>query len=744
MFAFARAFLVPLFLLQIAAGPLRAQEAAHNHESPAAAGDGHANHLITERSPYLLMHAHNPVDWYPWGEEAFQKARRENKPIFLSIGYYACHWCHVMERESFSNAEVAALLNRSFVAIKVDREERPDIDRVYMTFVEASTGKAGWPLNVVLTPNLKPFFGGIYFPPHDREGRPGLTTILTRISEAWQHKHAQIQKSADGIIEQLQAMARPHSQPGAALNASILDHGQAQIKESYDSRNGGFGAGEKFSSSSTLQYLFRDQMRAHRPASLEMALKSLRAMAAGGFQDQLGGGFHRYSTDPQWRIPHFEKMLSDQAQLAISYLQAFQITRDESYAEVARRTLDFVLREMQAPEGGFYSSLSADSPAAGDHGKAAEGAFYLWKAAEIERVLGPVSAPVFEFRFGIEDGGNVAARQDSAKTLKFENVLYQAHDLEETARKFRMSQAQAAALLSASQKQLLAVRATRPAPLRDTKLVTAGNGLMLSAFARASQLMDRKKYLAAALQLGGFMERKLFDPETGSLKHHYYRPEAEGDGLAEDYAFLVQGLLDLYETSFDPRWLQWAMRLQARQDQLFWDSANGGYFSNGSDSSVILKTRTAFETDQPSPNSVAVMNLLRLWQYSGDEALKQKADRTLSAFAAQMIAAPQACPSMLAALDFSMARQKQVVVAGDLEREDTQDMLALVWSRFMPNRTLMFVDGGRMQGELALLRPSVAVMKTQDGRATVYVCENFICKRPSNDPATVARLLDEP
>ncbi len=709
---------------------------------PEAGAPAFTNRLIKEKSPYLLLHAHNPVDWYPWGEEAFAKARRENKPIFLSIGYFTCHWCHVMERESFSNPDVAGLMNRWFVSIKVDREERPDIDRVYMAFVEATTGSGGWPMTVFLTPDLKPFFGGTYFAPSDQYGRPGLLTLLPKLADVWKSKQSDVVNSANDINQKLQAQMNAAASDRNGLSPAVLDKTYQQIKQSYDSKNAGFGIGQKFPRPVTLEFLFRDWKRTQRKDSLDMALHTLEAMAAGGIHDQLGGGFHRYSTDAEWRVPHFEKMLYDQAQLAIAYTEAYQITHESSYANTAREILDFALREMRGPEAAFYSALDADSPLAAGKSQSGEGVFYVWTAADIERILGPQSAPVFTFRYGVETEGNVPPQQDIEGGLKGKNVLYQRHSLVETSRKFGLSQSQAQSLLAQARQMLLAVRRARPNPPRDTKVITAWNGLMISALAKASQVLEEPKYLAAAVEVSSFLKMSMYDPATGRLKRRFREGSAGVDGFVEDYAFLTQGLLDLYEASFNIAYFHWAQHLESEQDRLFWDGANSAYFTSGTEKSVILRTREAYDGAEPSPNSVAVMNLLRLWQYTGDEALKQRADRIFAVFAAQLKQMPEGSPYLASALDFSLDKHKQIVIAGDPGRKDTREMLKLVWSQFLPNRILMLADGSQGQRELASIQPVVATMSRKDGKATAYVCENFVCKLPTNDPATAARLIE--
>ncbi len=727
------------------------QDSTRRGNKPAAAPSADAkshrqytNRLIHEKSPYLLLHAHNPVDWYPWGEEAFAKAKRENKPIFLSVGYYTCHWCHVMERESYSNPAIAELLNRWFVSIKVDREERPDIDNEYMSFVEATTGSGGWPMNVFLTPDLKPFFGGTYFPPEDKYGATGLRTLLPRIAELWSKQREQTMRSAEGITEKLQrAVNSGVGGGGSPLQAGVLDKTYEQIRLSYDGANGGFGEVPRFARPVVPDYLLRYWSRTGKKDALEMVLNNLRAMAVGGVHDQIGGGFHRYSTDGQWRVPHFEKMLYDQAQLAMLYTEAYQATRDLFYANVTRDILDFTLREMRRPEGGFYSALDADSPIQKDKAEHGEGAFYAWTSAEIEQLLGREMATVFDFRYGVEAGGNVPSRQDIEGWLKGKNVLYESHSLADTAKKFGTTQAQTNQILNEAKKKLFARRSRRPPPPVDTKIITAWNGLMISALAIASQVLEEPKYLEAANRAKSFLQVHAYQPHSGKLKRRYRAGSADIDGYLDDYAFLNQGLLDLYEASFDVRLLSWAVRLHGTQERLFWDQKQGGFFTtSGQDRSILLRTREAYDGVEPSPNSVAAMNLLRLWQITDQQSYKDKADKTLAAFGPGLDQRPEAMPYMMSALNLSLAKPRQIVIAGMRGAEDTRALLRLVWQRYIPNRVLLLADGAEGQKQLAHWVPSLATVTRKQGHATAYICENYICNLPTADPQVVARLLD--
>jgi uncharacterized protein YyaL (SSP411 family) len=706
----------------------------------------YTNRLIREKSPYLLLHAHNPVDWYPWGEEAFAKAKRENKPIFLSIGYYTCHWCHVMERESYSDPAIAELINRWFVAIKVDREERPDIDNEYMSFVEATTGIGGWPMNVFLTPDLKPFFGGTYFPADDKYGQIGLRKLLPRVAEVWSKQHEDILRSADSVTEKLQQLVNSGVGGGGSLQAALLDKTYEQIRQTYDAANGAFGEkGEvqRFPRPVVPDFLLRYWARTGNKDALEMVLNNLRSMAAGGVHDQIGGGFHRYSTDGRWRVPHFEKMLYDQAQLAMLYTEAYQATRDTFYANVARDILDFALREMRSPEGVFYSALDADSPLRSSTPEHGEGAFYMWTADEIDRILGKETASVFAFRYGVEAGGNVPPEQDIEGSLKGKNVLYESHSLPETAKKFGKTEAQISQILDEAKQKFSIQRYRRPRPPIDTKVITSWNGLMISALSRASQVLCEPKYLEAANRAESFLRVHVYRPGSGRLKRRYRAGSADIDGYLDDYAFLNQGLLDLYEASFNVRLLSWAIELQQTQDRLFWDQKQGAYFTtSGQDRSILMRTRDAYDSVEPSANSVAAMNLLRLWQITDQQSYKDKADRTIAAFGPRLEQRPEAMPYLMSAFDLSLAKPRQIVIAGAPGAEDTRALLRLVWQRYIPNRVLLLADGALGQKQLAHWVPSLASVRPKQGRATAYICENYICNLPTADPPTVARLLD--
>ena len=690
------------------------------------------NRLAQEKSPYLLQHQHNPVDWYPWGAEAFEKARHEDKPIFLSVGYSTCHWCHVMERESFENEEISTLLNAHFVSIKVDREERPDVDRVYMTFVQATTGSGGWPMNVFLTPSLVPFLGGTYFPPTDRPGQsPGLAGLLQQIAGAWKCDRANIIAFGNHTLAALREHCTPRHEEAAPLDTEYLHIACEQLARNFDGEMGGFSAAPKFPQAAPLNFLFCYQ--ASRPQTTagtrarEMALLTLDKMAVGGIHDHLGGGFHRYSVDRSWHVPHFEKMLYDQALLAVVYLHAFQITGNARYAEVARDTLDYIRRDLADPDGGFYSAEDADSPIPGNLEQHAEGAFYLWKQSEIEAVLEPGDAELFCRFYGVQPGGNVPAERDLRREFVGKNILIQRYSVGEMAQRFGQSVEKTSRSLAQSRRILLEHRSKRPRPHRDDKIVTAWNGLALSAFARAAQVLDDAVYLQCAEQAAAFLKTHLW--REGRLRRSYRNGPSDIAGFAADYAFLIQGLLDLYEAGAAIAWLQWAAELQQTQDTLFYDAENGGYWlAEDGDPGFLLRIKEDSDGAEPSPNSVAVLNSLRLAHMRDDAALRARAEATLRAFSIQLRRAPLAMPQMLVAFDFALSQPVQIVFAGSFAQ--TRSLRRELHTHFIPRKIILFADGGAGQTWLAQRLPFLQSATAVDGAAAAYLCENFTCRQP--------------
>jgi uncharacterized protein YyaL (SSP411 family) len=701
----------------------------------------HTNRLANEKSPYLLQHAHNPVDWYPWGPEAFEKARTEQKPIFLSIGYSTCHWCHVMERESFENEEIAGILNREFVPVKVDREERPDVDRIYMAFVQAATGGGGWPMSVWLTPELRPFFGGTYFPPEDRWGRAGFATVLRRVAEAWHDEHDKIAASSVEVLEQLEQQTAAQESAAVPLDRAVLESAFYAFRRSYDTRYGGFGGAPKFPRPVVYNFLLRYWVRTRNKEALEMVLATLRAMARGGMHDQLGGGFHRYAVDERWRVPHFEKMLYDQAQLAASYVEAFQITGESQYAETARRTLDYVIREMRDESGGFYSAEDADSALDAAHPEdKREGAYYVWTREEIERVAGSPAAEWFCYRYGVKPEGNAEA--DPHGEFAGKNILCQAHTVEETARDAGRGVDEVRDALRDAGRKLLAARERRPRPHRDDKVLAAWNGLAISALARAGAALGEPVYTDAAVRAAEFVTSRMYDAAGGVLLRRYRQGEAAIPGFLDDYALVAQACLDLYESVFELRWLELAQKLAEDIRRRFEDPAEGGFFSSsGDDSSLVMRIKDDYDGAEPSGNSVAILMLLRLAALTGRAEYRQSAERALRAFAPRMAELPQAVPHMLAACEFALGTPREVVVVGDRSARGTQALLEVVHRRFLPGQVTMLVDGPEARRTLSANLPEIAGMGQLDGGTAAYVCENYACRLPVSDPERLTELL---
>ena len=721
---------------------MRSSTAAWADQRPPAPSPAFTNHLAGERSPYLLQHAHNPVDWYPWGPQAFEKARKEDKPVFLSIGYSTCHWCHVMERESFEDPQIAKLINEYFIAIKVDREERPDVDAAYMQFLLATSGSGGWPMTLFLTPNLKPFAGGTYFPSRDKDDLPGLISVLPKVHEAWLNHRDKIVESANQLTASLRQVA-PTTRAITSMGTPTLDAARAAFERAFDTKLGGFGHAPKFPRPVVFNFLFHEYRRTGNKAALDMALRTLHAMADGGIHDQLGGGFHRYSTDERWFLPHFEKMLYDQAQLASSYVEAYQITRDTFYADVARDVLDYVLRDMSGPDGQLYCGEDADSAVEGSQAdRRAEGAFYVWTAEQIRAVLGERDAALFDYVFGVENGGNV--QFDPRGEFKWKNVLFVAHGLSEAASRFGKSEAEIRASLNEARGKLVATRARRPHPARDDKTLVAWNGLAIAALARAGQALQEPRYLAAAQRAAAFIEQKLYDAGTGKVAHSWRDGQRSVDGFLPDYAFLVGGLLDLYENDLDIRWLKWAIALQQKQDELFWDDKSGGYFdaATQADANVYLRLKTDSDEAQPAGSSIAAINLLRLAQMTDDPRLRDRADQTLAAFASEIRRSPTEMPQMLVAADFRLHRPRQIVLAGARNAPDTLAMLRAIASRYLPDKVILLADGSDGQQFLARRLPFLAAMTPIGGRAAAYVCENYACQLPTADVLKLEQMLD--
>ena len=734
------------------------------------------NHLIHEKSPYLLQHAYNPVDWRPWGKPAIEKAKTEDKPILLSIGYSTCHWCHVMERESFTDPDTAELMNAHFVNIKVDREERPDLDKIYITAVSALSGSAGWPLNVFLTPDLKPFFGGTYFPPRARYGSPSWPDLLNLIATAWKNpvNRQKLLSSAEELTETLRvhlARGETGGAAGASLDPGLLTRAFETLAQSYDRARGGFGKAPKFPTPSNQNFLLfyhefikNDQDGAGKAKdALGMVAHTLKAMAEGGIYDHIGGGFARYSTDAKWHVPHFEKMLYDNAQLIVNYLEAFQITRDPAFAATVAETIEYILRDMTHPEGGFYSAEDADSVPPGlnadlkpELGKSdpkkpsepagspekSEGAFYLWSKAEILERLGDETAEIFSYRYGIRAEGN--AEYDPHQEFTGKNILYAARSLDETAERFHKSKKDIHRILDGAKNRLLEIRNARPRPHRDDKVLTSWNGLMISALARSHQVLNEPKYYRAAVNAAGFIRKNLYDPETPTLFRRWREGERKIPGMASDYAFFTQGLIDLYETDFDPKWLDWAIDLADEQIRLFHDRENGGFFMTRSDpdSDLILRVKEDLDDALPSAGSVACLNLIRLSALSDRQGFFDAAEKTLLAAQSRIAKIPSAAPQMLVALGMGVKKPIQVIIAGDPDEAGAKQLIQSVRSVFIPGRTIMVVNGAKNRERLARRLPFISFVRKVNDAATAYVCINRTCTQPITDPDALVKLLE--
>ncbi|XP_056184378.1 spermatogenesis-associated protein 20 isoform X2 [Falco biarmicus] len=713
----------------------------------------HTNRLINEKSPYLLQHAHNPVDWYPWGQEAFDKAKKENKLIFLSVGYSTCHWCHVMEEESFKNKEIGEILNKNFVCIKVDREERPDVDKVYMTFVQATSGGGGWPMSVWLTPDLKPFAGGTYFPPEDGVHRIGFRTVLLRIAEQWKENKDVLLESSQKILEALlyRSEIRVQGQASPPPSKEVMATCFQQLSRSYDEDYGGFSKSPKFPTPVNLNFLFT-YWAFHRTTpegaqALQMALHTLKMMAHGGIHDHIGQGFHRYSTDQHWHVPHFEKMLYDQGQLAAAYSKAFQISGDEFFADVAQDILLYVSRDLRDQAGGFYSAEDADSYPTTASGEKREGAFCVWAAEEIRALLpdpvegateGTTLGDIFMHHYGVKEAGNVNPLKDPHQELKGKNVLIVQCSPELTAARFGLEPGQLAVLLQEGRRRLSAARAQRPRPHLDTKMLAAWNGLMISGFAQAGAALAKQEYVSRAAQAAAFLKRHLFDPASGRLLRSCYggkdgtveQSTVPIQGFLEDYVFVIQALFDLYEASLEQGWLEWALHLQHMQDKLFWDPKGFAYFSSeAGDPSLLLRLKDDQDGAEPTANSVTVTNLLRAASYSGRTDWVEKAGQILAAFSERLQKIPITLPEMARATAVFHHTLKQVIICGDPQGEDTKEMLCCVRSVFSPNQVLMLADGDST-GFLYRQLPFLASLERKDGKATAYLCSNFACSLP--------------
>ncbi|HEX7737714.1 MAG TPA: thioredoxin domain-containing protein [Ktedonobacteraceae bacterium] len=699
----------------------------------------HTNRLINETSPYLLQHAHNPVNWYPWGEEALRKARDEDKPILLSVGYSACHWCHVMERESFENERIADVMNTHFVSIKVDREERPDIDGIYMQAVQAITRQGGWPMTVFLTPDGRPFYGGTYFPPQDRQyGRqtlPGFQTILQSVANLYAQQRSDVEEQADQLATFLrQKSDAPLRSMGTfpaleSVSLDLLTGAGRELMGEFDETNGGFGDAPKFPNTMSLEFLLRLHLHRQRDelpgaegrSELEVIETSLKRMAHGGIYDQLGGGFHRYSVDAEWLVPHFEKMLYDNALLSRLYLHAYLVTGETFYRRVATQTLDYVMREMTSPEGGFYSTQDADS-------EGEEGKFFLWTPSEIEELLPARDAQLFMLYYDVSERGNFEGK----------NILHVSKKLAVIAEGAGVSEEEYKEVLRRGRATLFAAREQRIKPARDEKVLTAWNGLMLRSFAETARYLQRADYLQVARNNAEFLLREL--APNGRLLRTYKDGHAHLKGYLEDYFFLADGLLALYEADFEPRWFEEARRLVGEAIAFFGDEENGGFFDTGVDHEELLsRPKDIMDNATPAGNSVAADVLLRLSAWTGASGYRQRADEYLRALSDLMVKYPQSFGHVLGALDFALSPAREFAIIGDPQAPETQRLLAVINARYQPNSVLASAAPAHIAASKIV--PLLADRPLKNGQPSAYVCQNFACQAPVTSSDELKSLL---
>lgn len=698
------------------------------------------NLLGKEKSPYLLQHKDNPVHWYPWGDAAFAKAKAEDKPVFLSIGYSTCHWCHVMEHESFENSEIADILNKYFVAIKVDREERPDLDNIYMKAVMALTGSGGWPLSAFLTPDRKPFYGGTYFPPEARWGQPGFKELLLSIHNGWMNQRKQVIESSESITQALQNNSSAKAEGKVDLGPEVFDKAFRYYTASFDSLYGGFGGSPKFPSTHNLSFLLRYWKRNNDPKALEMAEKTLIAMAKGGMYDHLGGGFHRYSTDQKWHVPHFEKMLYDQAIIAQTYLEAYQATKNVEYARVAREIFEYVLRDMTDQNGGFYSAEDADSLESQDAHEKKEGAFYVWADEEIAERLGKNDAEIFNYYYGAQKDGN--AEFDPHGEFTGKNILFAAHNIEEAAKQFNKSVTEVNEILTRSKQKMLDARSNRPRPHLDDKILVDWNGLMISSLAFGSAVLQEPRYAEAAEKAATFISNSLVRKD-GRLLHRFRDGEAAILGSIEDYAFFVHGLIDLYQATFKVTYLKEAKRLTEEMLKLFWDTDRGGFFFIAADAEQLLyREKEIYDGAIPSGNAFAALDLLRLGRLTLNTDWEKRAEELFRAFGSELSQSPMVYSQSLSALDFALGPSKEIVIVGNQENKETGEMLKLLYSYYLPNKVVILrpLDIKEAQ-DLISIAPFIENQSALKGVTTAYVCEDYQCKFPATDISQFENLL---
>ena len=699
----------------------------------------HANRLVREKSPYLLQHAHNPVDWYPWGDEAFERARREDKPVFLSVGYSTCHWCHVMERESFADEETARVLNGAFVCVKVDREERPDLDQHFMAVCQMLTGSGGWPLTVLMTPDRRPFFAGTYFPKSRRWGRVGLLELVPLIGEAWKNRRAEVLRSADGILEAIDRGRRgPTAGPGAGMPEAAIDRAFRELAADFDDSRGGFGGAPKFPIPHHAGFLLKYGKRAGKREATDMAVKTLRAMRRGGIYDQLGFGFHRYSTDADWLVPHFEKMLYDQALLAEVYAEAFAASGEAEFRRTAAEVVEYVLRDLGAPAGGFYTAEDADS-------EGEEGRFYVWAREELDALLGREEAELAARVFNVDDRGNF---DEPGKARDGRNILYLARP-DPASRRHPGARPETAGpsgeiggRLDGVRGRLFEARRKRIPPFKDTKILADWNGLMIAGLAAVYRVTGEERYLEAANRAADFVLENMRTP-GGRLLHVFADGEARVPGFLDDHAFFVRGLVGLYEAGFDPRRLEQALALTRQAIELFWDEKDGGFFFAAEDPDLPARRKEIYDGAVPSGNSVMLMNLLRMARLTGLQDLEEKASDLAGAFSEEVGGHPRMYTEFLQGLGFALGPAREAVVVGMREAPGTRALLETLRGAYLPETVVLFKPTDDPAAALAIERiaPFTKDMQEVDGRAAAYVCSGGRCLRPVSTPAELLKAL---
>ena len=688
------------------------------------------NNLINEQSPYLLQHAYNPVNWYPWGDDAFKKAKEEDKPIFLSVGYATCHWCHVMEHESFEDSDVATSLNDNFISIKVDREERPDIDSIYMTITQMMTGRGGWPMTIIMTPDKKPFFAGTYIPKEGRFGMTGLIDLLSQITEIWKTKRQDVHQTAEQVTKHLQESS---TLTQTEYNGEeLIIRGFDELNSKYDEILGGFGSQPKFPSPHNLLFLMRYWKRYNDGVALQMVERTLQKMRMGGIYDHVGFGFHRYSTDRHWLVPHFEKMLYDQAMLVLAYTEAYQITKKEIYKETAEEILEYVMRDMTSPEGGFYSAEDADS-------EGEEGKFYIWSYKEITKILSKDELELAARIFNILPTGNFLDEATQQKSTL--NILHLKRPIKELLEELNISKKEFDVKIEIIREKLFSQRKQRIHPLKDDKILTDWNGLMIAAFSKASRILRNKSYQQTAEKAIDFILAKL-QQEDGRLLHRYRNEDAAIMANLDDYAFMIWGLLELYETSFNPKYLNEAINLNVKLIDHFWDNESGGFFFTPDDGEELLvREKPVYDGSIPSGNSVAMLNLVKLSKMTSEASLEQKADDLMKTFAKQINRIPSAFSFILSSLDFALGPSFEIILVAKEDDEEIKKFVEKIDGQYVPNKVVIikYIEDDQLIKNIEILKD----YKMINNQVTAYVCKDFVCKQPTNDPEIMIKELSK-